>query len=158
MRVKNIVTIVLMLFVGASVVALAARGLLDGLHRQAEGQSDTNAEGVIAYYFHSNVRCPTCRKIESYAHEAIESGFGAELESGNLQWKVVNYETAGNAHFAKDYEVIAPSVVLVEIRGGQQKQWKNLDRVWELVMTGTKEGFIQYVQEETRTLLQGSGS
>jgi len=154
MKVKNVVSVVLLLFIGASVVALAARGL----RREAEDQSDSTTDGVIAYYFHSNTRCPTCRKIESYAHEAIETGFGAELESGNLKWKVVNYETAGNEHFAKDYEVIAPSVVLVEIRGGQQKQWKNLDRVWELVMTGSKEEFIQYVQAETRALLQGSAS
>jgi thiol-disulfide isomerase/thioredoxin len=156
MKSKNIVTIVLWLFVGASVVALAARGLRQGQHEQADAQTAAIKDGVIVYYFHGNTRCPTCRKIESYAHEAIERGFAAELDSGRLQWKVVNYETPGNEHLAEDYQVIAPSMVLVEMRGGKQKQWQNLDRVWELVMTGTKEAFVEYVQEETQTLLQDS--
>ena len=154
MKPKTILTIVLLVFVGASIIALAARGL----RRQAGGPSDTIADGLVVYYFHGNMRCPTCRKIESYAHEAIKTGFGAELDSGDLQWKVVNYEASGNEHFGEDYEVTAPTVVLVEMRGGEQKRWKNLDRVWELVMTGTREEFLGYVQEEAKALLAGSAS
>ena len=154
MKAKTILTIVLLVFVGASIVALAARGL----RQQPGGPPDTITDGLVVYYFHGSMRCPTCRKIESYAHEAIKTGFGAELDSGDLQWKVVNYEASGNEHFGEDYEVTAPTVVLVEMRGGEQKRWKNLDRVWELVMTGTKEEFLGYVQEEAKALLGGSAS
>ena len=38
---------------------------------------DAVADGVVAFYFHGNVRCATCRKIEAYADEAIHSSFAA---------------------------------------------------------------------------------
>ena len=44
-----------------------------------------------------------------------------------------------------------PMVVLVKREGGAETSWKSLDRVWEL--TGEKDEFVQYVQEETRSLL-----
>ena len=36
---------------------------------------DAGAESVVAFYFHGNVRCATCKKIEAYADEAVQQGF-----------------------------------------------------------------------------------
>jgi hypothetical protein len=47
---------------------------------------------VVAYYFHGNTRCITCRAIESYAKEAIEGGFPNALKKGQLEFKVLNVE------------------------------------------------------------------
>lgn len=110
--------------------------------------------GLVVYYFHSEVRCPTCEMIESYAHEVVEQEFAGELASGAVEWRVENYELPANAHWATEYELAAPSVVLVRREHGQQIAWKNLDRVWELV--GDKAAFQNYVIQETQTMLEES--
>lgn len=163
MQPKNVVTIVLLLFVTASIIVIVVKSFRrspktadaanqpDG-KQSAEAAEGKFTDGTIAYYFHGNMRCPTCRRIESYAHEAVQTGFAEELSSGRLQWQVVNYELPENGHFAADYELIAPTVVLVEISGGSRKQWKNLARVWELV--GNKEAFLEYVQNGIQDYLE----
>ena len=157
MKPKTVITVVLLVFVAASVVVLAAKSLRP--KPQESGPQPPAAQppddGVIAYYFHGNMRCPTCRSIEAYAHEAVKSGFAEDLAEGRLQWRVVNYEEPENEHFATDYELVAPTVVLVEISGGSQKEWKNLPEVWELI--GEKPAFIAFVQQNVRAMLEGSG-
>jgi hypothetical protein len=154
MKAKNIVTAILLLFVAASVVWLVVKGQPQG--SQPDEVVEPISDGVIVYYFHSNARCPTCKNIEAYAHEAVQTGFVEPLDAGQMQWRVLNYEQPANEHCVAEYGLVAPTVILVEMDGGKEKQWKNLARVWELV--GDKPAFIEYVQGETRTLLNGAGS
>jgi len=153
MKAKNLVTVVLLLFVAASVVVLVAKGM----RPKPAGESTANApsDGVIAYYFHGHVRCPTCESIEAFAHEAVSSSFAGETQAGRLRWQVLNYEKPENERFVTEYEIAAPTVVLVRMAGGEQADWKNLDRVWELV--GEKAAFVKYVEQETGAMLEASG-
>jgi hypothetical protein len=107
--------------------------------------------GVRVYYLHGNVRCTTCRSIEAYAKEAVETGFANELKNGNVQWQVINYESPGNEHYATDYNIVAPNVVLVRFKGGKQDSWKGLPEVWEHV--GDKSAFVNFVQKNLREYL-----
>jgi hypothetical protein len=109
-------------------------------------------DGVMACYFHADFRCPTCQKIEAYAHEAVQSGFAKELADGKVVWRILNYEEPANTHFADEYKIIAPTVVLVSYKGGTLTAWKNLMKVWELV--SDKGAFSEYIREEVRTALQ----
>jgi hypothetical protein len=59
---------------------------------------------VIVYYFHGNVRCVSCRKIEAYTKAAIDSGFTSGIESGDLEWRVVNTDSSQNGHYLEDYK------------------------------------------------------
>ena len=77
------------------------------------------------YYHHGNVRCPTCRTIEGYAQEAVQTGFAAELESGKIEWQVVNCEQSGNEHFPTDSpysgpvarkRLVAPPEVMLNVK------------------------------------------
>lgn len=106
---------------------------------------------VTAYYFHTTYRCTSCRKIEAYSLEAIEKGFPQELKDGRLVWRVVNVEEQGNEHFVKDYQLYTKSLVLVEENDSTQVRWENLAKVWELL--GDKDGFVRYVQDNTRAYL-----
>jgi hypothetical protein len=110
---------------------------------------------VVAYYFHGNTRCVTCRTIESYAREAIESGFPDALKKGRLEFKVVNIEEPENEHFVQDYQLSASTVVVARFKRGKQRDWKNLQLVWELVRD--HDAFVIYVQEEARPFF-GEGS
>ncbi|MGD0384223.1 MAG: nitrophenyl compound nitroreductase subunit ArsF family protein, partial [Thermoguttaceae bacterium] len=149
MQIKNIFTICLLLFVAAAITVLTVKSLRSG--PQSASAEPTIQNGVVVYYFHGNTRCPTCRNIEAYAHEAVESGFADELKNKQILWQVINYETPGNEHFAADYEFVAPIVVLVMFKHGKQVKWKGLPEVWSLV--GNKDDFFKYVQAEIQVYL-----
>jgi hypothetical protein len=106
---------------------------------------------VIAYYFHTTYRCASCRAIEAYSREAIETAFAGQLKDGRLVWKVVNVEVKGNEHFVKDYGLYTKSLVLVNEARGKPAEWKNLEKVWQLIQD--KPRFMRYVQDETRAYL-----
>ena len=170
---KTIVTAVLLLFVAASVGYLVVKETggrsadnatpggtppvsEHGLATEAATEDNAAGQKVVAYYFHGNVRCITCRTIEAYATEAIETGFPEQVKDGRLEWRVVNVEDPGNGHFIKDFELTTRSVVLVRLAAGKQQDWTNLQRVWELVR-GEKGAFLQYIQDETRAYLEAAG-
>ncbi len=108
---------------------------------------------VIAYYFHTTMRCPTCHKLELYSKEAIEKNFPAELVSGELEFKAVNVENKGNEHFVRDYQLYTKSLVLSLVKAGKEVKSKNLVAIWELV--GNKDKFSSYVKEEVAGFLKG---
>ncbi|MHC4400282.1 MAG: nitrophenyl compound nitroreductase subunit ArsF family protein [Planctomycetota bacterium] len=167
MNSKNMASIGLLTFVAASVVALAVRGMWQG---PAEGPSpDDNARAlpvdepgadeppsantVTVYYFHGNTRCATCRAIESYTHEAIQTGFADSLASGAVRWKALNYEASGNERFVDEYEIVAPTVVLSRTgEDGRQANWTDLSQVWNFV--DDKPAFVAYVQDEVGSFLE----
>jgi hypothetical protein len=119
-----------------------------------EVRAAAQAPRFVAYYFHGNFRCATCRKLEAYSEEAIIKGFAKELESGLLVWRPVNTDEAENRHFVKDFELMTKAVVLVEYRDGEVARFSNLKLVWQLV--SDKEGFLTYVREATREFLEQS--
>jgi hypothetical protein len=127
---------------GAVPAASAARG---------KNQVGMQSRTVVAYYFHGNFRCQTCRKLEAFSREAVENGFPADLKAGRIEWRVINVEEPGNEHFVQDYQLVSKALVLVAKDGSKQTQWKNLQDIWTLV--NNKEAFIKYVQTEIRSYL-----
>lgn len=112
------------------------------------------AEKVYAYYFHGSMRCSTCYKLEQYSKEAIESNFKSELASGELEFKVINIEEKGNAHFINDYQLYTKALVLSLVKDGKEVKSKNLNKIWELV--GNKDKFIAYIKEKVANFLKES--
>lgn len=116
------------------------------------GEGETS--GFVAYYFHGNMRCATCRTIEAYSEEAITTGFADELASGHLVWMAVNTDQPQHKHFVTDFELVTKSLVLVEYHQGEVVRFKNLDKIWKLV--GDKDAFLDYVDRETKEFLGSS--
>jgi len=108
--------------------------------------SVASVEKVIAYYFYTTQRCPSCKKIESFTAEAIDSGFGAELKSNLLEFHPLNIDEDSNKHFIKDYQLYTKSVVVSRQAGDKQVEWKNLTKIWELL--NDKEDFKKYIHDE----------
>ena len=96
---------------------------------------------VTAYYFHSNVRCSTCRNIERMTKEAIST-------LPDVKFETVNTDEAENKHFLTDYGLYTKSVVLVS----QDGKWKNLDKIWNYV--GNEQEFKMYIQSEVQNFLK----
>jgi len=110
-------------------------------------------EYFVAYYFHGDKRCMTCKKLESFSEEAFTAGFQKELEDSILIWRTVNYDKKDNKHFIDDYQLYTKALVLSRIKDGKEMEWKNLDKIWQKV--GNQEDYIKYVQSETRKFIAG---
>ena len=178
MKTKSVITVLLLLFVVGSVAYMAVKESKGGdadktgavptndvpppgnvappepAEAAADPERTVVAEPertVVAYYFHGDKRCPTCRNLEAYAQEALKAGFAEDLESGRLEWRVVNRDQARNAHFIQDYQLVTNSVVLVELADGEQVRWKNLEQIWDLV--GDRPTYLQYIRDNTEAFL-----
>jgi hypothetical protein len=146
---KYVCTIALLVFVAASIVTLVAK---DFRQSPPSATTEDHRDRLIVYYFHGTARCPPCANIEAYTHETLTGSFAAEMKDGRVEWKAVDFEQPENEHFAQQFDLIATSVVLVQMRGGVQKNWKNLPEVWKLV--DDKPAFVEFMQKEIRAFLE----
>jgi hypothetical protein len=177
MELKNAAAVCLISLFSATLVVLIARSLdvqaasriepqlakiveeLQALRQQrglapAPGAAIGNAtmhDGLMVYYFHGNTRCPKCRSIESQSYDTVHTDFASQLESGAMEWKIVNYEEPAGADLGKKFEILMPVVVLARIGGGKIGDWKRLDKVWALV--GDQRDFAAYLHDEIDLML-----
>lgn len=123
--------------------------------RSAEGSPrptpPSHVRKVVATYFHGNVRCVTCRKIEAQAQEAVRDGFEEQIAAGTVEFRAVNVEEAANRHFIQDYQLVTKTLVITEEVDGAVARWAKLDNVWTLVNDRT--AFFRYVQGGVRDYL-----
>ena len=153
--IKRLVTAALLLFVAVSIVFFVVGELRTVPTNASAGTVKSPAsEGHrgIVYYFHGNMRCDTCRRIEAYAEAAIRSAFPEKLNRGELSWMAINIDEPENEHFVLDYELQARSLVLSGIAQDGRKRWKKLDKIWDLV--GDKDEFSSYVRNEVEAFLK----
>jgi hypothetical protein len=160
MNAKKIVTVILLVFVATSVGYMVVRDRSSQpAVRQDPPQSTSNPAEIspnpqiAVYYFHGDVRCPTCHKLENYAKEALDTYFAQDLADGKIQWKPTNVDTPGNEHFVRDYELVTKSVILSKTVNGQQVVWKNLDQIWQLVRE--KDKYLEYIRDSVTNFAAG---
>jgi hypothetical protein len=113
----------------------------------------TAGQKLIVYYFHGNMRCPTCYKLETYAKSVVETDFADAIRNGTVEWKTVNVEDKGNEHFSTDYKLYTKSVIISTVKDGKESSWKNLDQIWTLVGDQTK--YQDYIRKEVKACLEG---
>jgi hypothetical protein len=134
-------------------VTLTSPSTLAGpIEPDAEGGSTGVDREVVLYYFHGARRCNTCRSIEAFAQQAVEGKFGDALESGALQWKVVNVDEPANEHYLTDFNLVGSSLVLVEMKGEEVARHEVLQEVWTLVRDEPR--FVEYVQRSVDEYLK----
>jgi hypothetical protein len=95
--------------------------------------------------------CESSRRLEAWTKDALEAAFPADLQSGRLTFRSINYDRKEDAHYLKDYALPFQSIVLQD--GADPKRWERLDKLWELI--GDQEAFRKYVQERTGKFLAG---
>lgn len=111
----------------------------------------TKGRRIVVYYFHGNMRCPTCHNLENFAKSEVESDFADAIKSGKLEWKTVNIETAGNEHFGNDYKLYTKSVIISILKNGKEVSWKNLDQIWPLAHN--EAGYREYIKREVKACM-----
>jgi len=100
---------------------------------------------IIVYYFYGKPRCVSCKKIEAYTKEAVNS-----LNSNNVEFKAVNLDQPENKHYAKDYKLYTKSVVLSKVKNGKQVKWKNLSGIWTKL--NNEQEFKSYITKEIKKI------
>jgi hypothetical protein len=143
---------------GNTPVTLAATGTASAAKPAADMPAAAEAtlaeHHIIAYYLHGDTRCPSCIKIEKYADKAVHERFAPELASGQLEWRVVNYDEPGNEHYWGDFQLEVKTVVLEDLVGGKRARYTRLDRVWDLL--DDEQAFADYIETEVRQYLEGA--
>lgn len=167
---QRVILVSLLIFVGVSVVYLAvgkqgtsntspvANGNVDvcseGEQCGEEAPPRSNNSGVttVAYYFHRTARCKTCRALEIAAREAIEGSFADELSNRILSVKSFNIEEPSNHHFIEQYQITGPSLVLSQMQGTKEVNWKDLDQIWRLIRTPAE--YKAYIVSELESFMK----
>lgn len=109
-----------------------------------------NKQKLIAYYFHPTARCVTCRNIEAYSIEAIQSW--QEKTGNKVIWKELNIEDSVNEHYVNEYNLEFSSLILAQYSGNNRVKWKNLTDTWKLV--NDKPTFLKYINFELNQFLK----
>ena len=174
MKIKTIAAFVLLSFVIASIVYLVAKeskrlpaaaepssgpaaraqATEDGTGSTSTRQSVVKGHKVVAYYFHGNVRCVSCVRIETLSRKAVTEGFPEDIKSGRLEFREVNVDDPQNRHFIEKYQLSSQSLVIVEIRDGRQVRWQNMEKVWTLL--NSEREFIPYVRDGVSGFLKNA--
>ncbi|MEW5796179.1 MAG: nitrophenyl compound nitroreductase subunit ArsF family protein [Candidatus Zixiibacteriota bacterium] len=119
--------------------------------QEVSTDSATVVSIIYATYFHGDVRCATCTKLEAYSREAIEVGLEKEVRDSLVVFRTINWDREENAHYIDDYQLYTKALILSRVGGGKEIAWINLDSIWQLV--GDKEAYVNFVQRQTRAFL-----
>jgi hypothetical protein len=142
------------LFVAALLALTAAfAGAQTPDTQDAVPAATTAPHQIVVSYFHGDVRCATCKKLEAYSREAVEKTFAAEIAAGRLAFRMVNTDRQENEHFIRDYSLITKSLVVTEEHDGKVVRWTNLDKIWTLVR-GDQQEYSDYVVAGVRAYLE----
>ncbi len=148
----------IILFIGSVMIAGAALVAADQTKSEPSTDSLSNSadstltEYLLVTYFHGNARCVTCRKMEAFAKEALDSTFAKEQASGTVKWRTVNFDDDGNEHFLGDYKLFGQALILSWMKDGKEMEYANLDQIWQLVRD--KEKYLEYVRTEVTGQLE----
>lgn len=167
MNTKTLFSMVLLGFVAVS-ITFAVRKVAPEASSNQEQTAALNKAGITAspvglnaklaesqysaVYFHAPHRCPTCRMIESFSHEALTP----EIEAGNVAWQIADYTADDNASLVDQFKVFTSTVVLVEVQDGHVVRWKNLEEVWN--HTSDQAEFTAFINQSWRSFQEQSDS
>lgn len=142
-RLLTILSLMISLMISFSIVNCAIASFSD---KEVLVNTQTkNDSKIIVYYFYANPRCISCKKIETYTREAVNS-----LKDPNIQFKTVDISKSENKHYAKDYKLYTKSVILSKVKNGKEIKSKNLTQVWTKL--GDEKAFKNYVIKEIKSL------
>lgn len=83
--------------------------------REAAEAGSKVSPRVEVLYFHSKQRCRTCRAIERYAKEAVDSCFGG---NNAVSFRTVDITTAEGERLADKYEISSSALLIINTADG----------------------------------------
>ena len=111
--------------------------------RCADG-AEPPEDRVVAMYFHRTQRCPTCKKMGSYAQDTIKTRFADQVKAKTVEFHFIDYESKKNSKLTKAYKVTGPALIVARVRNNKVVEFKDMEEIWSKV--GDKESFCEYVE------------
>ena len=140
--------------VSLAVAALDIASYKSGSITELEGVGDK--DGCYVVLFRGSSYCPTCDVMERLTRglfESDDSVIADDVHRGELFYKMINFEVAGNEHYLTDYDLYTTTIVLIEQRSGRVKRWKNLQDSWK---KSENDGeYIKYLTDEIKSFRSG---
>jgi hypothetical protein len=121
----------------------------------AQATERGKADNLTVYYFHTTYRCWTCNQFEKLTREILHETFAEQCADSSIMFRVINIEEKPNSHFIDDYRLVTKSLVLSLRKDGRELEWKNLDKIWQLVRD--TERFKAYVKGAIEEYLKRAG-
>jgi hypothetical protein len=146
-NVKPILTAVLLTFAGVTLAVQIAKEF-----RTVEPMR--LADGLYVICTHATQRCPACIAIERLTKETLDESFKEAVASGQIVFRMVNYEQAEVDAFANEFKVAAATVVLVNIKNGKTVLGKNLVNEAQWLHTD-EPAYKKMLKEQINAMLQG---
>lgn len=109
--------------------------------------------GVEVIYFHGKQRCATCVAIERETEAVINEQFADAVNSGALEYRIIDITKAENEPIADKYEVSWSSLVLVKYTDGNEES-ENLTQFAFGNARNNPEVFRKQLTEKINQLLQ----
>lgn len=101
---NKLISLRLLLALAVSSILLISCG--NAAKKNASQETATvQKDRVEILYFHGAQRCITCRAIEKYTKELLDSVYSRELSSGKVVYKVIDISKKENEAIADKYEV-----------------------------------------------------
>lgn len=152
-NVRSSLKSILILIVFLTLIFPAAGSVLSQTSQTGPNPDVIKHQTIIkVYYFHTSYRCPSCIRIEKWSHQAVQMYFSEEIKSGKMIWEPISVDKPENKHFINEYQLYTKSVVLVEIKNNQPKNWVNLAKVWQLLRD--REAFFNYINREVKHFME----
>jgi hypothetical protein len=127
------------LIISTSLLAVLSLTALLGVALSAEPNTPTDDATATVFYFHGDRRCATCRSIEQATDAVVSERFTEKLESGDLVWKVINFDKDENRHYIEDLALAGSGVVIARVSpSGEIRDPKILQDVWRLARDETR--------------------
>ncbi len=118
---------------------------------KAKAAKPAEDKTALVYYFYTDVRCSSCKTIEAYTREAVETKLAGGYKGWKVEFKGVNVDRPENKHFIQDYWLNSKSVVVQKTLDGKPLNWGLLKDVWQLL--DAKEAFMNYVADGTKKVI-----
>lgn len=77
---------------------------------------------VEVLYFHGKQRCVTCKAIEKYTKEVINTHFASMMRKGKVRFKEVDISTVSGEKLAEKYHVSWSSLYVNQWKNGKEKR------------------------------------
>jgi len=119
--------------------------------------SQKNGDTVIAnnvknlklkvYYFHSEIRCNTCLSIEKCVRKTLDSLFQNQLETGVIDFYILNAEKQENLMIVKKFDAYGSTLVLAEYLNGKEGKFEDITN-WAFKKIYSPSLFIKELSEK----------
>lgn len=123
-------------------------------NKEAQQTAATPKEnGVEVIYFHGKQRCATCVAIERETEAVINEQFADAVNSGALEYRIIDITKTENEPIADRYKVSWSSLVLVKYTDGEEES-ENLTQFAFGNARNNPELFRKQLTEKINQLLQ----